>query len=195
MKQFKIILLLTAVSFMFIAQSIIAQEHEGHKMEMKDSVSTKESAIDLSAVDKNEDGKVFECPMDWEVLSDDSGRCPKCEMNLKEYSVADAEKNLIEHGHKVKEHKMHDEHKMNMDKNHKNIESTIDVSAIDKNKDGKVFQCPMCSDQISDEAGKCQKCEMKLKENSIEDANNNLKQGGHKMGIVSPEKCGGSCCG
>lgn len=202
MKHIKIIFSISALFLLFTVFATFAQEHEGHKMEMKDSVSAKESTIDLLAVDENEDGKVFECPMDWEVLSDDAGRCPKCEMKLKEYSLADVKKNLEKHGHKVKEHKMHGEHKMNMDKNHKNMESTIDVSAIDKNKDGKVYQCPMCAGQLSDEAGKCPTCDMELEENSNDDAKENLHKHGQsekshdegKMKMLANEKCEYGCC-
>ena len=58
--------------------------------------------IDLNAIDENEDGKVFQDMMDWNVISDEEGRCPVCGMYLKEVTIDDAKKNLIENGYKVK---------------------------------------------------------------------------------------------
>ena len=34
--------------------------------------------------------------MDWNVISDEAGKCPLCGMKLKEVSLEKAEKNLIE---------------------------------------------------------------------------------------------------
>jgi len=59
----------------------------------------------------------------------------------------------------------------------------VDVSSIDKNKDGKVYQCTMCPDQLSDEAGNCEMCKMKLKEFSVEDAQKNLTKTEHKTSM------------
>ncbi len=59
--------------------------------------------IDLGSIDINKDGKLFECPMDWNIISDEAGRCPSCEMKLKEYSIQETKDNLIENGYMVKE--------------------------------------------------------------------------------------------
>lgn len=56
----------------------------------------REYDVDVATIDANGDGKVFQCPMDWEVISDEPGSCPLCNMDLKEYSVADAQQNLVE---------------------------------------------------------------------------------------------------
>jgi Cu(I)/Ag(I) efflux system membrane fusion protein/cobalt-zinc-cadmium efflux system membrane fusion protein len=58
--------------------------------------------IDVESIDENGDGKLFECPMDWNVLSDEAGRCPACEMRLKEYSLEEVKDNLKMHGHQHK---------------------------------------------------------------------------------------------
>ena len=58
--------------------------------------------IDLKAIDKNKDGKVYQDLMDWNVISDEPGRCPICNMFLQEVSLETATKNLIENGFKVK---------------------------------------------------------------------------------------------
>ena len=79
---------------------------EEKKMNMSGSKKTTsastEKVINVDAVDKNHDGKVYQCPMDFDVLSDKPGIDPKCGMKLQEVTVALAKENLIEHGFKVK---------------------------------------------------------------------------------------------
>ncbi|MFA6596176.1 MAG: heavy metal-binding domain-containing protein [Ignavibacteriaceae bacterium] len=80
--------------------------HKDGKMQKQKSASSvsivREGTIDLKAIDKNKDGKVFQCPMDWNVISDASGKCPLCKMTLKEVTLSGAKKNLKENGFKVK---------------------------------------------------------------------------------------------
>jgi hypothetical protein len=64
---------------------------------------------------------------------------------------------------------------MQKDGNHWQMTSKINFKEFDKNKDEKVFQCSMCPDQISDEAGSCPKCGMKLKTVTIDEARKKLK--------------------
>ncbi len=59
-----------------------------------DSSIIRSKDIDVNSVDKNKDGKVYQCPMDYNVISDSAGQCPLCGMELKEFSVADAQHNL-----------------------------------------------------------------------------------------------------
>ena len=61
-----------------------------------------EGVFDVSAIDKNKDGKLWECPMDWNVIADESGRCPECNMKLKEYSIVDVKTNLDKNGYEYK---------------------------------------------------------------------------------------------
>lgn len=61
----------------------------------------REGMIDLESIDINKDGKVFQDPMDWNVISEQEGRCPLCNMKLQEVSLDEARKNLVEHGYKV----------------------------------------------------------------------------------------------
>ncbi len=68
---------------------------------MENSIIRK-GVIDLSAIDKNKDGKVFQDMMDWNVISDKAGKCPICEMKLKEVTLEQAKKNLLKHNYKVK---------------------------------------------------------------------------------------------
>jgi len=62
-----------------------------------------EGMIDLMAIDKNKDGMVYQDMMDWNVISDEPGKCPLCKMTLKEVSVEQAEENLVKNDFKVKE--------------------------------------------------------------------------------------------
>jgi Cu(I)/Ag(I) efflux system membrane fusion protein/cobalt-zinc-cadmium efflux system membrane fusion protein len=61
-----------------------------------------EGVIDVEVIDKNKDGKLWECPMDWNVISDESGRCPLCNMKLKEYSIEEVKANLEKYGYEFK---------------------------------------------------------------------------------------------
>lgn len=70
-------------------------------MQKQESIVRK-GVIDLNAIDKNKDGKVFQDAMDWNVISDEPGTCPICGMILKEVTLDKAKQNLIEHGFKVK---------------------------------------------------------------------------------------------
>ena len=58
--------------------------------------------IDVKSIDDNKDGKIYQCPMDFNVLSDKPGKDPKCGMKLKEVSLEQAKNNLTKHGFKVK---------------------------------------------------------------------------------------------
>lgn len=61
-----------------------------------------EGVIDVESIDKNKDGKLWECPMDWNVISDQSGRCPLCNMKLKEYTIEEVKSNLEKNGFEYK---------------------------------------------------------------------------------------------
>ena len=79
-----------------------------HNMKMKsdstDRLSiVREGVIDLKAIDKNKDGKVFQDQMCWNVISDNPGECPQCGMILKEVSLDKAKENLEKNDYKVKE--------------------------------------------------------------------------------------------
>ncbi len=58
--------------------------------------------IDVASIDKNGDGKVFQDPMDWNVISDEDGRCPVCGMFLKEVTIEEAKMNLKMNGFEYK---------------------------------------------------------------------------------------------
>jgi Cu(I)/Ag(I) efflux system membrane fusion protein/cobalt-zinc-cadmium efflux system membrane fusion protein len=79
-----------------------------HSMQSTDSMDQTmhnnmihEGKIDVQSIDVNKDDRLFECPMDWNVISDSPGRCPVCEMNLKEFSISEVKNNLVKHGHEI----------------------------------------------------------------------------------------------
>lgn len=111
--------LLLVTSWLVLSSSIFAQDMQHmpmhHMKNMKhekvanaDSTIVHKGVIDLKAIDKNKDGKVFQDQMDWNVISDKPGDCPLCGMKLKEVALEKAKANLLRHGYKVKgstEHK------------------------------------------------------------------------------------------
>ena len=67
---------------------------------VQDSI-VREGIIDLKAIDKNKDGKVYQDMMDYNVISDKPGTCPLCGMKLKEVSLEKAKEILSKSGYKV----------------------------------------------------------------------------------------------
>ncbi|MBA4407408.1 hypothetical protein C0389_09045 [bacterium] len=101
-----ILVFIVLSSFQISAQS---HQHGDHsKVETKkdaervENIIREEEPIDLKAIDKNKDGKVFQDMMDWNVISDKPAKCPLCKMVLKEVTLEEAKKNLEKHDFKVK---------------------------------------------------------------------------------------------
>ncbi|MBK8943655.1 MAG: hypothetical protein IPM32_00150 [Ignavibacteriae bacterium] len=93
----------------FIAVGCGQDNHKGHDHNsMKENITQVDSSlirtgiIDLQSIDANKDGMVYQDPMDWNVISDEPGKCPLCKMTLKEVTLEDAKVNLIDNGFKVK---------------------------------------------------------------------------------------------
>lgn len=78
------------------------EDMDSHSDHEHSSPLIRTGVIDLKAIDKNKDGKVFQDFMDWNVISDEPGRCPICNMILQEVTLDEAKKNLIDNGYKVK---------------------------------------------------------------------------------------------
>ncbi|RPI66717.1 MAG: hypothetical protein EHM47_16165, partial [Ignavibacteriales bacterium] len=73
-------------------------QHSSKEMkEMQETDIVHERDVKVSTLDKNNDGYVYQCPMDWEVISEQPGSCPVCKMDLEKFSVEEAQKNLIEY--------------------------------------------------------------------------------------------------
>jgi hypothetical protein len=79
-----------------------ADEIENGSAEHNHGSIIREGIIDLTAIDANADGKVFQDMMDWNVISDEAGRCPICNMILKEVTIDEAKQNLETHGFEYK---------------------------------------------------------------------------------------------
>ena len=76
-------------------------------MQKSDSMKSSEDwirpePVDVAAVDADQDGFVYQDPMDWNVLADEEGKCPKCGMFLKKVTIDEAVKNLEDNGFAVK---------------------------------------------------------------------------------------------
>ncbi len=70
-------------------------------MDEKNSI-VREDTLDPAAIDENDDGKVYQDQMCWNVVSDEAGECPQCGMKLKEVSLEEAKANLEENDFDVK---------------------------------------------------------------------------------------------
>lgn len=78
-------------------------EKMGNKKESVDkNPLIRKGVIDLKSIDKNKDGKVYQDQMDWNVISDEPGKCPICKMELKQVTLKKAKENLTKNGFKVK---------------------------------------------------------------------------------------------
>lgn len=104
------VLLLFIIScFVLSSASIFAQDRKNmdmknmkhEKVDKVDSAIIRKGIIDLKAIDKNKDGKVFQDQMDWNVISDKAGKCPLCKMVLSEVTLEVAKKNLLANGFKL----------------------------------------------------------------------------------------------
>jgi len=163
------LILFTAVIFAQDKNGTHQMKMDGHmKMHQGQMNKSDDSAIDVAAIDKNNDGKIYQCPMDFDVLSDKPGKDPKCGMDLEEVTLDQAKENLVKNGFKVKEESIV-------------REGTIDLNKIDENKDGKVYEDMMDYNVVADNPGTCPLCGMKLKEVTIEEAKTNLVKNGFKV--------------
>lgn len=78
----------------------VKNETQDETPETKDEIHehssslVREGIIDVESIDVNKDEKLFECPMDWNVLSDEEDRCPVCNMYLKEFTIDEIKANL-----------------------------------------------------------------------------------------------------
>ena len=169
MKNIIKIISLSILFLVFNVGTISAQENQQETKSKKscggeccsvksDSDSVNHSAMKkLMSADRNNDGKVFECPMKCEAPEDQAGECSKCGMKLKEVSISHHKENMKDKAHKMMHHSK-------KELNH----TGTDLSSLDKNKDGKLYQCPMKCETPQDQPGDCSKCGMPLKETSLE---------------------------
>jgi hypothetical protein len=82
------------------AQQGMAMEENQQMKSSEEWIRTQ--PIDVKALDLNRDGYVYQDPMDWNVIADEEGKCPKCGMFLARVTVDEAVKNLKDNGYNVK---------------------------------------------------------------------------------------------
>ena len=110
---------------------------------------------------------------------------PSCtqEENSREKSNSDMKDHNMKHETMMDSSKTMGSDDKDVMKDNKSIvhEGTIDLAEIDENGDGKVYQDQMCWNVVSDEAGKCPLCGMRLKEVTLNEAKFNLINNGFEV--------------
>lgn len=107
-KKYQMVFLTTAILFLSVITACSQDNKKPDHITMNkpkekiDSSIVRSGAIDLVMIDKNKDGMVYQDMMDWNVISDEQGKCPLCGMKLKEVTIEEAKKNLVESGFKTK---------------------------------------------------------------------------------------------
>lgn len=188
MKQFNIVIILTVFILLLNTNLFFAQDINYNENEKNQSEITEDQDSNFFAAARDE--IIYQCPIDFEVLSNVPGYCSKCEVRLKEYTLEEVINNLNEDGHKKPTLviKM-----MNIGK--EEITETVDTATvqdttglneriaaidfleIDHNEDGMVFQCPVCPEQIWDDVYSCAVCGSVFIEYTIEEVKANLRRG------------------
>ncbi|MBN2317487.1 MAG: hypothetical protein JXR49_00325 [Acidobacteria bacterium] len=115
MRQWFLLGVLSFTLIFFAGCSSDQRDTEGHlhgegameSMPKSDSMKSlqewiRSEPVDVEAVDVNGDGFVYQDPMDWNVIADEEGKCPKCGMFLVRVSIDEAVKNLKDNGYTVK---------------------------------------------------------------------------------------------
>ena len=101
-----VFIICSIILFTLACSSKEEHAHHDHEHNGKDHSHSHElvrtGVIDVESIDLNKDGKIYECPMDWNVLGDQKGDCPTCGMHLKEYTLAEVKANLDKYGYTYK---------------------------------------------------------------------------------------------
>jgi len=79
-----------------------SKKSESIHKEHNESSIIRKGEIDLKAIVENKDGKLYQDIMDWNVISDNPGKCPICGMTLKEFTIDEVRVNLDKHDLKYK---------------------------------------------------------------------------------------------
>jgi hypothetical protein len=69
------------------------QQQAGEKDANELSI-VRDKNVNIDSLDSNKDGFLYQCEMDYDVISDKPGTCPKCGMELKKVTVVEAKQNF-----------------------------------------------------------------------------------------------------
>ena len=94
--------LLLLILFYACSNETEKKEDPQSEVQTVESELVRQGIIDVESLDANGDGKIYECPMDWNVLSDKHGECPVCGMNLREFTIIEVKSNLTKYGYEYK---------------------------------------------------------------------------------------------
>jgi len=172
-------LLMLLISFTFVSaqEKPDSAKHQhnmmkDHHSKMHDKMQNADSTMNMKKMDHKMKMDCMSKPdSSKEMKHDMKGMDHKMKMDCMQKD--DSTKNMNE--------MKHDMRNMNHEKSSIVREGVIDLQAIDENKDGKVFQDQMDFNVISDEAGECPLCGMKLKEVTLEKAKEDLIKHDYKV--------------
>lgn len=193
MKGSKILLFtLTCLLFTYV----ISAQESGNKPGMRTAGG--ETANDTSNVQL-----IYQCQAHPQVLSNIDGRCPRCEMQLKAYTLEEAFANLSKSGVKKPELSPHYitktvvEEEVILDDSAEVgdtvfvIDETVlddyDFDEIDHDGDGMLYQCPNHPKEFEDESGNCLVCDTQYEFLTIDQVKTNLVR---KKQIKEPDEKG-----
>ena len=94
MKFIIIVFLAAAALVSFNGCTKADNQQNMHSGETVDSSLIRPAGADIAALDANGDGKLFQCPMHYKVISDTFASCPLCKMDLEEHAVTEVSDNF-----------------------------------------------------------------------------------------------------
>lgn len=103
-KIFLPVLIITVLIFISTGCELKKNEKAANQINVEKNTGGRivhDGVINVGLIDANKDGKVFQCPMDVNVISDKPGICPLCKMDLEEVTVATAKDYLTKSDYKV----------------------------------------------------------------------------------------------
>jgi nitrous oxide reductase accessory protein NosL len=96
--KLKITFLIIVVSVAFLAGcGRDTEDQDVQRRQDPDSELIRAEGTNVAALDADNDGMVYQCPMDYQVIANEMETCPVCKMDLEEYTVAEAQENLKSH--------------------------------------------------------------------------------------------------
>ena len=105
---------------------------------------------------------VYSCPMHSDAISDKSGKCPKCGMDLTLSKKEQMKKEVM----KLYTCPMHSEVVSNHPGTCAKCSSKLVVDRRGSKQAATVYTCSMHADEVSDKPGKCPVCDMAMEPRS-----------------------------